>query len=312
MSEKRKNAPCLAVKPSQRSQIPDTLWRSIRAPRGGQRGFATKVRHINEGIAQGHYRGTYPFVNQSGHSYAQQWKFQISSTVLQEATVWEIESSSSEEVQATLERPATKARPAPKPRPVDRSENSGQGQSSSSRVPKAKSGPSSGSQQFGAIAKPAAKAKEGILRPRQYLPDTVVWYDRGNKAEKIGSGPEPVGVNFEEVLDRSRTLTSLQRVKVEQTWGDREAVSIVIVFQIEHSSGNLDNLLQLCNTHRRIVGDRLVTSIFIARQRCGVTGKAATIKSYCLDYQLPCALVDDNREVIEENSEAGQINAMCA
>jgi hypothetical protein len=70
-------------------------------------------------------------------------------------------------------------------------------------VPKAKSRPSNGSQQLAARAKPAAKANERILRPRLYLPDTVVWFDRGNKAEAIGSGPEPVGVNFREVSNYS-------------------------------------------------------------------------------------------------------------
>ena len=42
-----------------KSQIPDVLWRSIRAPRGGQRGLATKGRHIKEGITQGYYQGNY-------------------------------------------------------------------------------------------------------------------------------------------------------------------------------------------------------------------------------------------------------------
>ena len=116
-----------------------------------------------------------------------------------------------------MERPAAKARPAPKvSEPFDHSASSTQKSSSSSvvleakpcpssesRVPKAKSRPSNGSQQLGARAKPAAKANERILRPRLYLPDTVVWFDRGNKAEDIGSGPEPVGVNFREVSNYS-------------------------------------------------------------------------------------------------------------
>jgi hypothetical protein len=63
-------------------------------------------------------------------------------------------------------------------------------------VPQAKPRPSSGTQQLGARAKPAAKAIERILRPRLYLPDTVVWFDRGNKAEDMSSGQDPVGVNF--------------------------------------------------------------------------------------------------------------------
>jgi hypothetical protein len=41
------------------------------------------------------------------------------------------------------------------------------------------------------------------LKPRPYLPDTVVWFDRGNKAEDVGSGQDPVGVNFKEVSNYS-------------------------------------------------------------------------------------------------------------
>ena len=109
-----------------------------------------------------------------------------------------------------MERPAAKARPTPKAsepvqilegtaakaRPTSKASGPVDyptGSSSSSVVPEAKS---SGTNQLGARAKPAAKAIERILRPRLYLPDTVVWFDRGNKAEDIGSGPEPVGVNF--------------------------------------------------------------------------------------------------------------------
>ena len=45
----------------------------------------------------------------------------------------------------------------------------------------------------------------------------------------------------------------------------------------------------------RLQGEGLITTIFVT--------KAATIKSYTLDYEIPCALVDDNHEVIYENSE---------
>jgi hypothetical protein len=62
------------LEPDRKSQIPDVLWRSIRAPRGGRRGLATKVRHIKEGIAQGYYQGKYPFVTRDGLEYAKQWK----------------------------------------------------------------------------------------------------------------------------------------------------------------------------------------------------------------------------------------------
>ena len=119
------------------------------------------------------------------------------------------------------------------------------------------------------------------------------------------------------MLDRSKTegtwnntfpqdsITFLQRLKgaAEQTWGHRDALSIVIVSHIEHSSKNLDNLLRICNQYRQIADEGLITSIFVTRERCGVVGKAATIKSYTLNYQIPCALVDDNHEVITENSE---------
>ena len=102
------------LEPDRKSQIPDVLWRSIRAPRGGRRGLATKVRHIKEGIAQGYYQGNYPFVTRDGLEYAKQWNFQVSTSVLQGATVCEIETSSSEEEVHILERPAAKARPTPK------------------------------------------------------------------------------------------------------------------------------------------------------------------------------------------------------
>ena len=46
-----------------------------------------------------------------------------------------------------------------------------------------------------------------------------------------------------------------------------------------------------------------MTTIFVTRERCGIVGKAATIKSYTLDYEMPCALADDNHEVIRENPE---------
>lgn len=55
-----------------------------------------------------------PFVTRDGLEYAKQWKFQVSNSVLQGATVWEVETSSSEEEVQILERPAAKARPTPK------------------------------------------------------------------------------------------------------------------------------------------------------------------------------------------------------
>ena len=195
------------LEPDRRQQIPDVLWRCIRSPRGGRRGLATKVRHINEGIAQGCYETTFPFVNQSGFEYAKRWKFQVIGSLLQGTAVWEVESSSSEGSVVVLERPAAKARPSSPSMPssTDRPSGSQQiGQSSCAfEVPEPVHHPSSGSRSLEAEAKPAPKAKERILRPRLYLPDTVVWFDRGNKAVEIGSGPEPVGRNFEEVSNYS-------------------------------------------------------------------------------------------------------------
>ena len=99
------------LEPNRKLQIPDVLWRSIRAPRGGRRGLATKVRHINEGIAQGYYQGTYPFVTRDGLEYAKQWKFQVSNSVLQGATVWEVETSSSEGRGSDLGKASCKSSP---------------------------------------------------------------------------------------------------------------------------------------------------------------------------------------------------------
>ena len=204
------------LEPNRKSQILDVLWRS------GRQGVDEEV--LRQRLA--HQRGDrsrvlsrkISFVTRDGLEYAKQWKFQVSNSVLQGATVWEIETSSSEEEEVQiLERPAAKARPTPKAsepvqilaRPAAKarptSKASGPvdyptGSSSSSVVPEAKS---SGTNQLGARAKPAAKAIERILRPRLYLPDTVVWFDRGNKAEDIGSGPDPVGVNFKEVSNYS-------------------------------------------------------------------------------------------------------------
>ena len=83
-----------------------------------------------------------------------------------------------------LERPAAKARPSSPSRPssTDRPSGSQQIGQSSFEVPEPVHHPSSGSRSLEAEAKPAPKAKERILRPRVYLPDTVVWFDRGNKA----------------------------------------------------------------------------------------------------------------------------------
>ena len=295
-------------------------------------------REVDEEVLRQRFGISTPFVTRDGLEYAKQWKFQVSNSVLQGATVWEVETSSSGGG-SDLGKASCKSSTSKASGPFDYPT----GSSSSSVVPQAKS---SGTHQLGARAKPAAKAIERILRPRLYLPDTVVWFDRGNKAEDIGSGPDPVGVNFKEVsnysayrgyktyvkadspeypkfilfldwhqvLDRSKTwnntfpqdsITFLQRLQeaAEQTWGHRDALSIVIVSHIEHSSKNQDNLLRICNQYRQIADKGLITSIFVTRERCGIVGKAATIKSYILNDPIPCALVDDNHEVITENSE---------
>ena len=275
-------------------------------------------------IALGHYQGTYPFVNQSGYSYASQWKHQVIQSVIQGTTVWEVESSSSEEVAVTLERPKAKPRPSPKSRastdnpassvvssdrPLnpyidlsDRPVNSN-ASSSSSALPKAKPASSSTVLPKANPIRAVAKAKERTLKPRQYLPDTVVWYDRGNRVSDSGLIPESVGETFKEVqnyssykgyksyvsatsqsqgfpkfilfldwhqvLDRSKTegswndkfpresLEFLRRVKDKavELWGHREALQVVIVSHIEHSSKNLDHLLKTCNTYQQLKDD---------------------------------------------------------
>ena len=66
------------------------------------------------------------------------------------------------------------------------------------------------------------------------------------------------------------SITFLNRLKgaAEETWGHRDALSIVMVSHIEHSSKNLDNLLRICNQYRQIADEGLITSIFITRERC--------------------------------------------
>ena len=50
--------------------IGDTLRRCVPAPRGGRRGYNQKLRHLQEGIAQGLYSNRYSFVLPGGHAYA--------------------------------------------------------------------------------------------------------------------------------------------------------------------------------------------------------------------------------------------------
>ena len=71
------------------------------------------------------------------------------------------------------------------------------------------------------------------------------------------------------MLDRSRTegswndkfprdsLEFLRRVKDKavELWGHREALQVVIVSHIEHSSKNLDHLLKTCNTYQQLKDD---------------------------------------------------------
>ena len=88
-----------SIEPERRDQISDVLWRSIKG-RGGRRGYSQKVRHIKEGLQNGAYSLTYPFVTQEGRLYAQLWQFRILDSVSQGASVWEIGSSSESESEA--------------------------------------------------------------------------------------------------------------------------------------------------------------------------------------------------------------------
>ena len=100
--------------------IGDTLWRCIPAPRGGRRGYSQKLRHLQEGIAQGLYSNKYPFVLPGGHEYARSWGFTIVESVLQGGREWGETESEEEAAESStvLEPPAQKAKPASPKAPV--------------------------------------------------------------------------------------------------------------------------------------------------------------------------------------------------
>ena len=181
-------------------------------------------------------------------------------------------------------------------------------------------------------AQPKAKNTETrSLRPRDIFPDTVLWFDkrvdsalvRTEKGFRVPfkecpyreylayksyhSEENPIFPRFilfldwHQLLDRSSTEGSwnatfprdsvrfLKEIEdiAERKWGSKDSLLICVVTHIEIS---------------RFWTGELITSIFVTRERCGVTGKLATIKSFTRNFELPCAIVDDNKEVIQECS----------
>ena len=67
-----------------------------------------------EGLKGRHYSNVYPWVNESGRSYASSWGFTLVSDVHTGGTVWEVESSAEENEEA--ERPVVKAKSVPSPK----------------------------------------------------------------------------------------------------------------------------------------------------------------------------------------------------
>ena len=183
------------------------------------------------------------------------------------------------------------------------------------------SGPVSGSTSIGAVAKAKAKSSQPS-RPRDYFPDTVVWFSRGGTVdltrtggtssnespfvetlrystyqafETFASNPRFVlFCDWHQVLDRLATEESwnntfprdsirfLQDIKqkAEEIFGDRNRLQICILSHKEHSSRNVDNLLDTCNTLNDLRSSDLITTIFVTRERTGPTGKAAVIRSF--------------------------------
>ena len=132
-----------------------------------------------EGIAQGYYQ-EYPFVTRDGLEYAKQWKFQVSNSVLQGATVWEVETSSSEEEVQILERPAAKARPTPKAsEPFDLTANRLGSKGIIINICCA-TGKKAWNTSSWELVQSQLRRQSRESWGRPYLPDTVVW-DRGNK-----------------------------------------------------------------------------------------------------------------------------------
>ena len=341
------------------------LWRCVHAKRGGRRGLQNKVRHLSEGLTSGVYSNQYPWVLQQGYTYASSWGFTVSQSVLQGSTVWEIQSSDEEILNEATEEPAAaKARSSVSP--IIPKAKGGASSSQLGAVPKS-AGPvsslggtsrASGSSGSSAAAvevsrpkvspaQPKAKSAETrSLRPRDILPDTVLWFDKrvdsalvrteeGRRVpfkecpyreylayKSYHSEENPTFPRFilfldwHQVLDRSSTEGSwnatfprdsvrfLKEIKdiAERKWGSKDSLLICVVTHIETSSRNLQNVIDTCNNIQDLRTGELITSIFVTRERCGVTGKLATIKSFTRNFELPCAIVDDNKEVIQECS----------
>lgn len=74
--------------PDRKQQASDPSWRALRG-RGGNWGYKQKLRHISEGLIEGHYSNRYPWALQTGptirYDYAKRWSFRVNPNVL-----WEI------------------------------------------------------------------------------------------------------------------------------------------------------------------------------------------------------------------------------
>ena len=177
------------------------------------------------------------------------------------------------------------------------------------------------------------------LKPRTtVLPDTVLWFDRTSSADKRfievkkysdfdgyrnyqstsdtsrGFPKFILFVDWHQCLDRSPTegswnnrfpadsITFLKSIKksAKEVWGHEDAIQILVLSHIEESSKNLANVINTCNTLKPIRSDNLITAIFITRHRTGCLGKGAVIEAYTQNLQLPCAIVDDNVQVIQD------------
>ena len=67
--------------------IGDQLWRIVK-DRCGKRGYKQKVRHLVEGLKDRHYLNVYPWVNESGRSYASSWGFTLVPDVYTGGIAW--------------------------------------------------------------------------------------------------------------------------------------------------------------------------------------------------------------------------------
>ena len=193
----------------------------------------------------------------------------------------------------------------------------------------------------------AKSAGTQSLRPRDILPDTVLWFEKDSSRVQTSTGRQVpfaesrcyreyqayktyqsssndpsfprfiLFLDWHQVLDRSATEGSwnstfpadsvrfLKEIKdiAERKWGNKDGLLICVVTHIEESSKNLRNVIDTCNNLQDLRTGELITSIFVTRKRCGPTGKLATIKSFTRNFEVPCAIIDDNQEVIKECSE---------